>query len=169
MDKVTLESSSLQGRGIVFLIEEVYRTSSILLETQGTAPLIKENRRGIYDEVIFVPNTRRQCAQTKENFRVRTRSFFVPNTRRQFSLAKENLEYKDKVISVPNARPQFALIKENGRGVRSVSSFEEYRNGLEDKFNFALIKESLRKLDDEVIFVPKTRRKFALIKENGRE
>jgi hypothetical protein len=39
--------------------------------------------------------------------------------------------------SVPNTSRQFALIKENGRGVRSMSSFEEYRRGLEDKFNFA--------------------------------
>jgi hypothetical protein len=64
--------------------------------------------------------------------------FFAPNTRRQFALIKENRrKLDDEVIFIPNTRRQFALIKEIGTGVRSKSSFEEYRRGLEDKLNFA--------------------------------
>ncbi len=46
-----------------------------MLQTLGAASLIKENQKELDDDVIF-----------------------VPNMRRQFVLTKENLEYKDKVI-----------------------------------------------------------------------
>jgi len=85
--------------------------------------LIKENFR-VRTRSFFVPNTRRKFALTKENFRIRTRSFFVPITRRQFALTKENFWVKTRSFFV-STRRMFALIKDNPRGVsRTKSTFQ---------------------------------------------